>query len=108
MNLHDAAALERLPQLTPNKKSREVESPVSQDAQATDLRTSTSRNKDSQSHFAVNPDQWRKNKSELSKSVSVTPDFKEQEVLPRSRKHRNVPESREEDLVVLSFSSSAG
>lgn len=84
LNLHNAAALERLPQLssTPDKRRRDVESPVtySQDfEESSDMRTSTSRGVDGQ----------------------------EKKVHQRSKKVIDVPENPAEEFVVLSFSSSA-
>ena len=116
LNLHDAAALERLPQLTstPDERRQEVESPVtySQDMhvlETTDVRASTSRTKESQSGLAANPDQLKKNKhAEMSNVSSLTPNIKEKESNKKNKKYRSEPENPAEDLVVLSFSSSAG
>lgn len=114
LNLHDVSALKRLPQLTstPDGKRREVESPVSNSqniVETTDPRTNTSvsRNEKNQSDSAANPDQKRV-KSEKNKGSSVNADGHEKKVHQRSKQHRDVPENPAEDLVVLSFSSSAG
>lgn len=112
LNLHDAAALERLPQLssTPDERRHNVESPViySQDfVEITDLRTSTSRDERNQSDMAGNPD-LRRGKSDKNKGSSVAVDVQEKKVHQRSREARDVPENLPEDLVVLSFSSSSG
>lgn len=112
LNLHDAAALERLPQLssTPDNRRRDVESPVaySQDfIESTDMSTSLSRDERNQSDMARNPD-LRRGKSEKNKGLSVAVDVQERKVYQRSKKVRDVPENPAEDLVVLSFSSSAG
>ena len=112
LNLHDAAALERLPQLsgTPNKRIRDVESPVSysQDfVESTDIRTSTSRDEKNPSDLAGNPD-LRRGKSDKNKGSSVAVDIQEKKAHQRRKKAVDVPEKPAEDLVVLSFSSSAG
>ena len=110
MNLHDATALERLPQLssTPYKRTRDVESPVtySQDfIESTDI--STSRDERNQSDMAGNPD-LRRGKSDKNKGSSVAVDVQEKKVHQRSKKVIDIPENPAEDLVVLSFSLSAG
>ena len=113
LNLHDAAALERLPQLsgTPDKRIRDVESPVSysQDfVESTEyIRTSTSRDEKNPSDLAGNPD-LRRGKSDKNKGSSVAVDIQEKKVHQRRKKAADVPEKPAEDLVVLSFSSSAG
>lgn len=112
LNLHDAAALERLPQLssTPDKRRRDVESPVtySQDfEESSDMRTSTSRGERNQSDMAGNPD-LRRGKSDKNKGLSAGVDGQEKKVHQRSKKVIDVPENPAEELVVLSFSSSAG
>lgn len=112
LNLHDAAALERLPQLssTPDKRRRDVESPVtySQDfEESSDMRTSTSRGERNQSDMAGNPD-LRRGKSDKTKSLSAGVDGQENKVHQRSKKVIDFPENLAEELVVLSFSSSAG
>lgn len=112
LNLHDAAALERLPQLssTPDKRRRDVESPVtySQDfEESSDMRTSTSRGERNQSDMAGNPD-LRRGKSDKTKSLSAGVDGQENKVHQRSKKVIDFPEKLAEELVVLSFSSSAG
>lgn len=109
LNLHDASALEKLPQLTstPGDRSVQVHSPIvhSQDfpvaAAPSDPRNDNSTNK------AVSG-QSKKKDSEASSELTVTPDVKEKKGNQRSKTHRNVPEHSAEDLVVLSFSSSAG
>lgn len=112
LNLHNAAALERLPQLssTPDKRRRDVESPVtySQDfEESSDMRTSTSRGERNQSDMAGNPD-LRRGKSDKTKSLSAGVDGQENKVHQRSKKVIDFPEKLAEELVVLSFSSSAG
>lgn len=112
LNLHDASALERLPQLsgTPDKRICDVESPVtySQDfVESTDIRTSTSRDEKNPSDLAGNPD-LRRGKSDKNKGSSVAVDIQKEKVHQRRKKVTNVPEKPAEDLVVLSFSSSAG
>lgn len=113
LNLHDASALERLPQLsgTPDKRICDVESPVtySQDfVESTDIRTSTSRDEKNPSDLAGNPDlrRGKSDKNTLGSSVAV--DIQKEKVHQRRKKVTNVPEKPAEDLVVLSFSSSAG
>ena len=114
MNLHDAAALERLPQLTSTPDERtcvEVETSViySQDlVETTDLRKSVSRNEKSRSDLAARNSNQRGVKSEVNNGSSVTADFHEKKVHQRSKKNRDVPQNPAEDLVVLSFSSSGG
>lgn len=113
MNLHDAAALDRLLQLTstPDERRRKIESPVtySQDiVETTDLRTSISRNDKSQSDLAAGNANQRRVKSEMNSGSSMTTDVDEKKVHQRSKKNRDVLENAAEDLVVLSFSSSAG
>ena len=112
LNLHDAAALERLPQLssTPDNRRRDVESTLaySQDfVESTNMSTSISRDEGNQSDMAGNPD-LRRGKSDKNKGLSVAVDVQEKKVHQRSKKVRDVPENPAEDLVVLSFSSSAG
>ena len=112
MNLHDAAALKKLPQLssTPDKRRRDVEIPVtySQDfEESTDMRTSTSRDERNQSDMAGNPD-LRMGKSDKNKGSSAAVDVQEKKVHQRREKVIDIPENPAEDLVVLSFSSSAG
>ena len=111
MNLHDAAALERLPQLssTPDKRRWDVESPVtySQDfIESNDMRTSTSRDERNQSDMAANPD-LRRGKSDKNKGLSLVVG-QEKKVHQKSKKVIGIPENPAEDLVVLSFSSSSG
>ena len=112
LNLHDVAALERLPQLssTPDKRRRDIESLVaySQDfVESIDMRTSISRDERNQSDMEANLD-LRKSKSDKNKGLSVAVDVQEKKVHQRSKKVIDVPENPAEDLVVLSFSSSAG
>ena len=112
LNLHDAAVLERLAQLTstPDKRPHEVESSINSSydiAETADLRTSTSKNEKEQSDLSVDIDLNRV-KSEKNKGSSVTPDGHEKKTHQRKKKHKNVPENPAEDLVVLSFSSSTG
>lgn len=112
LNLHDAAALERLPQLssTPEKRRCDVESPVaySQDfVESTDVSTSTSRDERNQCDMEGNS-VLRRDKSDKNKGLSVAVNIQEKKVHQRSKKVIDVPDNPAEDLVVLSFSSSAG
>ena len=111
LNLHDAAALERLPQLSssPDKRRCDVESPVtySQDfIESNDMRASTSRDDRNQSDMAANPD-VRRGRSNKNKGLSPAVG-QEKKVHQRSKKITDAPENPAEDLVVLSFSSSSG
>ncbi|XP_078346621.1 katanin-interacting protein-like isoform X3 [Oculina patagonica] len=114
LNLHDAVALERLPQLTSTPDGRrpvpKVESPVtySQDiVETTDLRTSVSRTNKSQSDLAAGNADQRRVKSDINSGSTVTADVDEKKAHQRSKKNRDVLENPAEDLVVLSFSTSA-
>ena len=82
----------------------------SYDVETKNLRASNSRNKDSQSESAkvLNADQFKTNRSEKDRESSMAPDVKEKKGQQRRNKSRNVPENADEDLVVLSFSSSTG
>ena len=113
MNLHDAAALERLPQLTstPGARSQKVDIPVVNSSHLEDTNlspSSSSRSNHRPSDVVVNHVQGKHSQSEKTKSVSVAPKVREGERKHRSQKYINVPETRAEDLVVLSFSSSTG
>ena len=115
LNLHDAATLQRLPQLTstPDERKHEVESPVihSQDIkESTVLRTSVSRNERSQSDLAAVYANQTRVQSEMNSGFSVLTDENQEKVHQSlSKKNRCVlPEKPAEDLVVLSFSSSSG
>lgn len=113
MNLHDAAALERLPQLTstPGARSQKVDIPVVNSSHLEDTNlspSSSSRSNHRPSDVVVNHVQGKHSQSEKTKSVSVAPEVREGERKHRSQKYSNVPETHAEDLVVLSFSSSTG
>lgn len=113
MNLHDAAALERLPQLTstPGASSQKVDIPVVNSSHLEDTNlspSSSSRSNHRPSDVVVNHVQGKHSQSEKTKSVSVAPEVREGERKHRSQKYSNVPETHAEDLVVLSFSSSTG
>ena len=113
LNLHNAAALERLPQLTstPGARSQKVDSPVVNSSHLEDTNlnpSSSSRSNHRPSDVVVNHVQGKHRQSEKTKSVSVAPEVREGERKHRSQKYSNVPETHAEDLVVLSFSSSTG
>lgn len=113
LNLHDAAALERLPQLTstPGARIQKVDSPVVNSSHLEDTNlspSSSSRSNHRPSDVVVNHVQHKHSQSEKTKSVSMAPEVREEERKHRSQKHSNVPENHAEDLVVLSFSSSTG
>ena len=102
LNLHDAAVLERLPQLTstPDKRQHEVESSLNT---SNSISESVGFGKTS----SVDTDH-EKTKSVKSKDLSVTSDGNEKKIHQRSKKHKNESVNPVEDLVVLSFSSSSG
>ncbi|KAM7448574.1 hypothetical protein ABFA07_003481 [Porites harrisoni] len=111
LNLHNAAALERLPQLTstPGARSQRVDSPVVNSSHLEDTNLnppSSSRSNHRPSDVVVNHVERKHSQSEKTKSVSVAPEVREGERKHRSQKYSNVPETHAEDLVVLSFSSS--
>ena len=113
LNLHDAAALERLPQLTstPGVRSQKVDSPVVNSSHLEDTNLSplsSSRSNHRPSDVVVNHVERKHSQSEKTKSMSVAPEVREGERKHRSQKYSNVPETHAEDLVVLSFSSSTG
>ena len=114
LNLHNAAVLERLPQLTstPGARSQKVDSPLllnSSGVEDTNLRPpSSSRSNHRPSDVVVNHLERKHSQSEKTKSISVAPEVREGERKHRSQKYSNAPETHAEDLVVLSFSSSAG
>ncbi|CAH3164465.1 unnamed protein product, partial [Pocillopora meandrina] len=102
LNLHDAAALERLPQLTstPDKRQHEVESSI---YTSNNISESLGFGKTS----SVDTDH-EKTKSVKSKDLSVTSDGNQKKTHQRSKKHKNESVNPVEDLVVLSFSSLTG
>lgn len=102
LNLHDAAVLERLPQLTstPDKRQHEVESSINT---SNSILESVGFGKTS----SVDTDHV-KTKSVKSKDLSVTSDGNEKKTHQRSKKHKHESVNPVEDLVVLSFSSSTG
>ncbi|RMX37150.1 hypothetical protein pdam_00023677, partial [Pocillopora damicornis] len=100
LNLHDAAVLERLPQLTstPDKRQHEVESSIN-------TSNSISEGVGFGKTSSVDTDH-EKTKSVKSKDLSVTSDGNEKKTHQRSKKHKHESVNPVEDLVVLSFSSS--
>ena len=113
LNLHNAAALVRLPHLTstPGARSQKVDSPVVNSSHLEDTNlspSSSSRSNHRPSDVVVNHVQGKHRQSEKTKSVSVAPEVREDERKHRSQKYSSVPETHAEDLVVLSFSSSTG
>ena len=113
LNLHNAAALKRLPQLTstPGARNQKVDSPVVNSSHLEDTNlnpSSSSRSNHRPSDVVVNHVQGKHRQSEKTKSVSVAPEVREGERKHRSQKYSSVPETHAEDLVVLSFSSSTG
>ena len=109
LNLNDAAALERLPQLTstPGARIQKVDSLVVNSSHLEDTNLSPS-SSSRPSDAVVNHVQHKHSQSEKTKSVSMAPEVRQEERKHRSHKHSNVPENHAEDLVVLSFSSSTG
>lgn len=101
LNLHDAAVLERLPQLTstPDKRQHEVES-------STNTGCSVSESVGFGKTSLVDSGHG-KNNSVKNRDFSVTSDGHEKRPHQRSKKLRNESENPVEDLV-LSFSSSTG
>ena len=97
LNLHDAAVLERLPQLTstPDKRQHEVESSINT---SNSILESVGFGKTS----SVDTDHIK------TKDLSVTSDGNEKKTHQRSKKHKHESVNPVEDLVVLSFSSSTG